>query len=1272
MAILSRLLARSAARGISGLSGKVQRLPPPRTDLRGTTALTPVDTPVGRELESLRYRQEPLPDETLPSTPEPTSPPPIGTDPEQISRVELLTGEPMAAPSLITPIETPPIRAEIDVVPPVRTEMDVVPPVRAEMDKLVPSQAITSEKTSRKQVSAIFKNKLFDEPSGSRNLDIGGGKYNLGSDWLKENKGISNFIFDPYNRSKKHNAAVLKEFETELADSVTAANVLNVIKEKLSRAKVIEDSFKYLKDGKKAYFQIYEGYGKEAGSGIGRETTDGWQNYKKTIEYTEEIEEVFGKGNVERKGNTLIAKKPSSEASRMARSEEQGFTKEVYYHGTRSDFTEFEKGDIGFHVGTSEQANNRLKLTRDVFGEEGENIIPVRINIKNALELSDVGEWNDPEIVANQILEYTKYDFNRTSGGVFGTKHTDALLEIAAEAKELKRTYEDNDVWKASYDAEQLLDEIRGLIEGDGYDSIKYINKAENKFGDRPGFTTKGQKEFDRLDKERHELQNKIGRRKPISPMPERGASEAEVEQWLEKSSKHKHAQPTATEEKRLKNIAEEQENLLETDTHSPYSYIIFDPSKIRSKHAKFNPEKTESADLRAAEGGVVDMRDGGRVRMKSGGDTSKLPDVTMGLDPANPFKNIDLEIPEERRYDDELTNKYFQDLFSKELTELKDQQKRRQAGQELADTEKAFFLESEGSTEALKYVWDVTDKHRMKKLSSPHIAKDPTYLFPSGYSGEFSPTTKKIYVAPKRDYRAKGDERIRSDYPTPKKARRTEQHEGIHAFLDMLKHAVGNKDLLSTFSKEEQIKLYKFMDHLQANLGDKKIWDENAVEHAIMNMRTGWSRKPLHPDTPVGKEAHLLHVGKRGVDYETSPLRRRPQDLMGPRQHGTEFIRDTETYPPRGDKPKGVGRATTINNIAKMFNKASVATAKNIKIHDDFRKQWVNAGKIPWRKTNIFRQKVEELSRPKDEYMDTKSKGGKVGAIAVAASLMANGGQAMDMRDGGMVSMKDGGWLERASKMYSKAGDVLSDVADDPSKWASAALGELFDKERFSGQPLLSSYDLPQAELGKLSEQTLSQKHFGDTNRYREIWSLHHGSDPNLPAEIQYTLHQNMAGNAPEQTRIDEIIKNTIPDFEGDVGPFKKDPEISINILSNALQRIAYHESLGGKFKRQQVEKTKENPSGLGPARGWWQIQPDTARSMLENEAKDKGFLGKRVKQRLKNVTKMPDIASILKLNDKDFNYLLENNQRFNATIAALNILTKAAQRGKLDLFRD
>jgi len=185
-------------------------------------------------------------------------------------------------------------------------------PIRTEMDELVPSQAITSEKTSRKQVSAIFKNKLFDEPSGSRNLDIGGGKYNLGSDWLKENKGISNFVFDPYNRSKKHNAAVLKEFETELADSVTVANVLNVIKEKLSRAKVIEDSFKYLKDGKKAYFQIYEGAGKEAGSGIGRETTDGWQNYKKTIEYIEEIEKVFGKGNVERKGNTLITKKPSA------------------------------------------------------------------------------------------------------------------------------------------------------------------------------------------------------------------------------------------------------------------------------------------------------------------------------------------------------------------------------------------------------------------------------------------------------------------------------------------------------------------------------------------------------------------------------------------------------------------------------------------------------------------------------------------------------------------------------------------------------------------------------------------------------------------------------------------------------------------------------------------------------------------------------------------------------------------------------------------------
>jgi len=289
---------------------------------------------------------------------------------------------------------------------------------------------------------------------------------------------------------------------------------------------------------------------------------------------------------------------------------------------------------------------------------------------------------------------------------------------------------------------------------------------------------------------------------------------------------------------------------------------------------------------------------------------------------------------------------------------------------------------------------------------------------------------------------------------------------------------------------------------------------------------------------------------------------------------------------------------------------------------------------------------------------------GGKVGAAVVAASLMANGGQAMDMRNGGVVGMQDGGWLKETSKIASKVGDVLSDVVDDPSKWLKAGVGELFDREQLSGQPLLSSYDLPHAELGKLSEQTLSQKYFGDINRYREIWSMYHGSDPSLEKEIQFVMHQNIKGKAPKQKEIDRITNEIVLDFKGDRGTDPKAPEINTDILAEALRRIAYHETYGGKVKR-QAEK--------GPARGWWQVEPKTAYNMLKGkkgvgEAEDQNFLGPKVRKRLLKQTGL-SLKQINKLGRDEFNKLLENNQGFNATVAALNVLTKASQRGKLNL---
>jgi hypothetical protein len=170
-------------------------------------------------------------------------------------------------------------------------------------------QAISSADTSIKQIPALFKSKNFEAETGARNLDIGGGKYDLGTDYLKAERGVDSSVYDPFNRSSEHNAAILDEFKQNPADSVTAANVLNVIAEPEARADVIKQAFDHLKPGGKAYFDIYEGNK----SGEGAATSKGWQNNMKAKDFLEEVKSVFP--DVERKGSMLIATKPLDEVS---------------------------------------------------------------------------------------------------------------------------------------------------------------------------------------------------------------------------------------------------------------------------------------------------------------------------------------------------------------------------------------------------------------------------------------------------------------------------------------------------------------------------------------------------------------------------------------------------------------------------------------------------------------------------------------------------------------------------------------------------------------------------------------------------------------------------------------------------------------------------------------------------------------------------------------------------------------------------------------------
>ena len=162
-------------------------------------------------------------------------------------------------------------------------------------------QRITSAATSVNIVPAVFKTKAFFTGKTDRNLDIGGGRFDTASEWLRDNLGVMNFVYDPFNRDDDHNEAVLAAFKQHPADTVTVANVLCVIAEADVRKDVIQLAYDHLRDGGKAFFSIYEG----DKSGIGGVTTKGWQNNRLSRDYLSEIEAVFS--DVASKGRVIIA-----------------------------------------------------------------------------------------------------------------------------------------------------------------------------------------------------------------------------------------------------------------------------------------------------------------------------------------------------------------------------------------------------------------------------------------------------------------------------------------------------------------------------------------------------------------------------------------------------------------------------------------------------------------------------------------------------------------------------------------------------------------------------------------------------------------------------------------------------------------------------------------------------------------------------------------------------------------------------------------------------
>jgi len=152
-------------------------------------------------------------------------------------------------------------------------------------------QEYTSAKSSIKQVPAGFKivHKYFGWEENTVNLDIGGGKYDLMTNRLKE-LGVTNLIFDPYNRDIVHNIKVINMIFNDSVDTVTIFNVLNVIKEHEIQLNILKYARSALKTGGMVFVRsTYMNQNKA--SGVTKSGT--FQHYLTPKQYLEIVKEVF-------------------------------------------------------------------------------------------------------------------------------------------------------------------------------------------------------------------------------------------------------------------------------------------------------------------------------------------------------------------------------------------------------------------------------------------------------------------------------------------------------------------------------------------------------------------------------------------------------------------------------------------------------------------------------------------------------------------------------------------------------------------------------------------------------------------------------------------------------------------------------------------------------------------------------------------------------------------------------------------------------------------
>jgi Large polyvalent protein associated domain 38/ADP-Ribosyltransferase in polyvalent proteins len=147
----------------------------------------------------------------------------------------------------------------------------------------------------------------------------------------------------------------------------------------------------------------------------------------------------------------------------------------IGYHYTSKDFSEFGKtNDLGFHFGTEGQANYRAGN----YLNEGGNIIPAYLRIKNPIQLSDHA-WDTPVTLAESLRKLdANGDLSKAAEKWQSLKNEKISEDLTIDHyRSAEREY--HRAVKEAKDESMAL--ARKLLEANGYDGVVYKNQVEGK-----------------------------------------------------------------------------------------------------------------------------------------------------------------------------------------------------------------------------------------------------------------------------------------------------------------------------------------------------------------------------------------------------------------------------------------------------------------------------------------------------------------------------------------------------------------------------------------------------------------------------------------------------------------------------------------------------------------------------------------------------------------------------------------------------------------------